>query len=68
MRLKKFGFRRVDHRVGTEELNWMIKTWPRLERVLGVEDYIHLKYFGLDCKKSRMLMEYAQTTLRIRYK
>ncbi|KAG9070470.1 hypothetical protein KI688_008006 [Linnemannia hyalina] len=37
-RLKVFGFRGVDHRVGKEELDWMATAWPRLERVLGVGD------------------------------
>ncbi|KAK3822092.1 MAG: hypothetical protein JOS17DRAFT_777572 [Linnemannia elongata] len=66
-RLKEFGFRGIDHRVGTEELNWMKNAWPRLERVLGVEDDLHLKHFGLGCKQSRKLMEYVKTTLRIKY-
>ncbi|KAG0276308.1 hypothetical protein BGZ96_003371, partial [Linnemannia gamsii] len=66
-RLKVFGFTGVDHRVGTKELDWMVQAWPRLETVLGIEGYLHMEHFGLECEKSRMLMEYAQTTLRIRY-
>ncbi|KAF9151689.1 hypothetical protein BG015_006368 [Linnemannia schmuckeri] len=67
VRLKEFGFRGVDHRVRTKELDWMVRVWPRLEKVLGVEDDLHMKHFGLNCEQSRMLMEYVQTTLCIKY-
>ncbi|KAK3848653.1 MAG: hypothetical protein J3R72DRAFT_484866 [Linnemannia gamsii] len=59
-RLKEFGFRGVDHRVGEGELKWMVEAWPRLERVTGVIDFTEIETFGIDCPKTRMLTAFLE--------
>ncbi|KAG0380069.1 hypothetical protein BGX24_010288 [Mortierella sp. AD032] len=55
-KLKAIGFQGLDHRVGVDELKWMVKTWPKLEKITGVSDYEGIyKAFGKDCPRTRML-------------
>ncbi|KAK3819331.1 MAG: hypothetical protein JOS17DRAFT_793982 [Linnemannia elongata] len=35
--LRMFGFERINHRIGKAELDWMAKSWPKLELMYGLD-------------------------------
>ncbi|KAF9904985.1 hypothetical protein EC991_002167 [Linnemannia zychae] len=56
--LKEFGFEGVNHRIGKEELKWMVEAWPKLDHVTGVNDFVTIATLSIDCPKTKMLTEF----------
>ncbi|KAG0226677.1 hypothetical protein BGW42_003467 [Actinomortierella wolfii] len=56
--LEMFGFECLNHKIGTAELDWMAKSWPKLKLMYGLdrERLMDIEH----CKKRVALKEYFQ--------
>lgn len=53
-RLEVFGFEGCNHRIGEEELQWMVENWPRLREMRGLQPVKRL-YLERDIPTGRLL-------------
>ncbi|KAG0226734.1 hypothetical protein BGW41_004087 [Actinomortierella wolfii] len=56
--LEMFGFECLNHKIGTAELDWMAKSWPKLKLMYGLdrERLMDIEH----CKRRAALKEYFQ--------
>jgi hypothetical protein len=58
--LEEFGFEGLDYGFGEEELEWLVRSWPRLKVVRGLQER------GLESVETRRRKARLRQSLRIK--